>query len=642
MDFARSLPRPLTAQHSGCASGRWDMRVLQMLLMALGHLLTAQVTGPASKLPGASARTSLKRKRQGLQHKLRKVHVQAGRSLLEELIGKEEIWDSDDELEAQSIEQASAKAKQDADLRRRQLEPRGRGRPRTEDVDAELAQLAKWRPDGTIDDSLFDTSPRDERGLAPHVLENKALFDRFGVPSDLLLQDLTFEDEQAKKVSSEADRGNDMLKLSDIGASFDAEGGPDYLKEEGDEDEEQEMDEAERVQADFDIRAREKWQQERAQEIGIELHHLQRDRNLNKFTQTHWMADIMGELEDEDDGPEATKVPTWVRANMRMERDWKKLEQHVKEQEVVSELDLMAYETADIEQEMDIYGDLDPFAEEEEDWDPLARFTDGILPNVTNEDIEDMLQDPVARMNAEEQQMLAQREEEWYRIQEEEEAAAELEVAAEVESRLQEEDIQSGLDRDTWIDDDDGNEWQMPTSLLQDPVAETVGQTAEEAAANLQQVRQEQAGLLSQPQEKTEMIRFKGRLMPYDDYVRDHLRRPYDEPAESRDARRAAIFEAVEQQGWTKELKRKYFRDPVLYEVNDEPDEVDDEYNMVEEEAEFDLENLPSKWWEDLPGEDILGSLTRQREEQMASQMVGLSVNEVGLDIDEDEDEDED
>ena len=29
----------------------------------------------------------------------------------------------------------------------------------------------------------------------------------------------------------------------------------------------------------------------------------------------------------------------------RMERDWKKLEQHVKEQEVVSELDLMAYET---------------------------------------------------------------------------------------------------------------------------------------------------------------------------------------------------------------------------------------------------------------------------------------------------------
>ena len=70
------------------------------------------------------------------------------------------------EMEAQSIEQASAKAKQDADLRRRQLEPRGRGRPRTEDVDAELAQLAKWRPDGTIDDSLFDTSPRDERECA--------------------------------------------------------------------------------------------------------------------------------------------------------------------------------------------------------------------------------------------------------------------------------------------------------------------------------------------------------------------------------------------------------------------------------------------------------------------------------------------
>ena len=37
--------------------------------------------------------------------------------------------------------------------------------------------------------------------------------------------------------------------------------------------------------------------------------------------------------------------------------------------------------------------------------------------------------------------MLAQREEEWYRIQEEEEAVAELEIAAEVESRLQEEDI---------------------------------------------------------------------------------------------------------------------------------------------------------------------------------------------------------
>ena len=37
--------------------------------------------------------------------------------------------------------------------------------------------------------------------------------------------------------------------------------------------------------------------------------------------------------------------------------------------------------------------------------------------------------------------MLAQREEDWYRIQEEEEAAAELELAAELDSRLQEEDI---------------------------------------------------------------------------------------------------------------------------------------------------------------------------------------------------------
>ena len=51
--------------------------------------------------------------------------------------------------------------------------------------------------------------------------------------------------------------------------------------------------------------------------------------------------------------------------------------------------------------------------------------------------------------------------------------------------------LQSGLDRETWIDDDDGNEWQMPTSLLQDPVAETVGQTAEEAAAKLLQVSPE-------------------------------------------------------------------------------------------------------------------------------------------------------
>ena len=38
----------------------------------------------------------MKRKRQGTRQELRKIHVQAGRSLLEELIGKEEIWDSDD------------------------------------------------------------------------------------------------------------------------------------------------------------------------------------------------------------------------------------------------------------------------------------------------------------------------------------------------------------------------------------------------------------------------------------------------------------------------------------------------------------------------------------------------------------------
>ena len=35
-----------------------------------------------------------------------------------------------------------------------------------------------------------------------------------------------------------------MLRLSDIGADFGAEAGQDYLKGEGDEDEEKEMDEA--------------------------------------------------------------------------------------------------------------------------------------------------------------------------------------------------------------------------------------------------------------------------------------------------------------------------------------------------------------------------------------------------------------
>ena len=43
---------------------------------------------------------------------------------------------------------------------------------------------------------------------------------------------------------SSMDPGDDMLKLSDIGADFDAKGGQDYLKEEGEEHEEQEMDEA--------------------------------------------------------------------------------------------------------------------------------------------------------------------------------------------------------------------------------------------------------------------------------------------------------------------------------------------------------------------------------------------------------------
>ena len=47
--------------------------------------------------------------------------------------------------------------------------------------------------------------------------------------------------------------------------------------------------------------------------------------------------------------------------------------------------------------------------------------------------------------------MLAQREEEWYRIREEEEAAAELELAAELDSRLQEEDIRvSGTPALVW------------------------------------------------------------------------------------------------------------------------------------------------------------------------------------------------
>ena len=43
---------------------------------------------------------------------------------------------------------------------------------------------------------------------------------------------------------STTDPGDDMLKLSDIGADFDVEGGQDYLKEGGDEDEKKEMDEA--------------------------------------------------------------------------------------------------------------------------------------------------------------------------------------------------------------------------------------------------------------------------------------------------------------------------------------------------------------------------------------------------------------
>ena len=43
---------------------------------------------------------------------------------------------------------------------------------------------------------------------------------------------------------SSAGQGDDMLRLSDIGADFDVGGGQDYLKAEGDEDEEREMDEA--------------------------------------------------------------------------------------------------------------------------------------------------------------------------------------------------------------------------------------------------------------------------------------------------------------------------------------------------------------------------------------------------------------
>ena len=43
---------------------------------------------------------------------------------------------------------------------------------------------------------------------------------------------------------STTDPGSEMVKLSDIGADFDVGGGQDYLKGEGDEDEEEEMDEA--------------------------------------------------------------------------------------------------------------------------------------------------------------------------------------------------------------------------------------------------------------------------------------------------------------------------------------------------------------------------------------------------------------
>ena len=71
------------------------------------------------------------------------------------------------------------------------------------------------------------------------------------------------------------------------------------------------------AQAEFNYSARKRWEIEQAEARALELHHEQGTRGINRYEQSHALAQILEHIEQTDAlaGLESPATPSWIRAH---------------------------------------------------------------------------------------------------------------------------------------------------------------------------------------------------------------------------------------------------------------------------------------------------------------------------------------
>ncbi|DBA70051.1 hypothetical protein WJX79_003057 [Trebouxia sp. C0005] len=204
----------------------------------------------------------------------------------------------------------SATFEQESDSEAQTRDQTDEARRRSAD-NAELNQLARMMPD-PAEDELFDSDRSEDYGRE----DDKQLFEQQGLSSDLLLQGDTYYN------SSYVDQ-YDSMGVGDYGY-------PDDLEEEMPDLDPKEV-ALGLAQAEFNYSARKRWEIEQAEARALELHHEQGTRGINRYEQSHALAQILEHIEQTDAlaGLESPATPSWIRAHFWLEEMWDEFAQGV-------------------------------------------------------------------------------------------------------------------------------------------------------------------------------------------------------------------------------------------------------------------------------------------------------------------------
>ncbi|KAK9815445.1 hypothetical protein WJX72_003741 [[Myrmecia] bisecta] len=230
----------------------------------------------------------------------------------------------------------------------------------------EVRELAQHLPDPGAEDELFDLQS-DPMAFGSNFDFGPDTSAPFGAGA------LTYADDPATAQQSDYDR---ELGIGS-GDMFGAE-----LAEEDIDDEEREQ---RARQAEYDFRARQRWEVEKAQQHAIFLHHKQVETGVNRYAQCLEIGQIMEELEAEDHqaGEDADAMPSWIRAHHVLEAQWDDFVEHQKELEEMRTKQFQQEMEADrIMLAQDVYGDRLMDEEPASKLDPMAHLLDPFLPDM--------------------------------------------------------------------------------------------------------------------------------------------------------------------------------------------------------------------------------------------------------------------